>query len=87
MRKACKAACGNAWGRVPGVNIREYACAGLRETWEDGRAFKELAQRRADVADAKEGIETARKVSALPVTAPLRRTPHICPGAFKVEQP
>ena len=39
--------------------------AGLRETWEDGRAFKELAQRRAAVADAKEGIEAARKV-ALP---------------------
>lgn len=37
--------------------------AGLRETWEDGRAFKELAQRRAAVADAKEGIETARKVA------------------------
>lgn len=37
----------------------------MRETWEDGRAFKELAQRRADVADAKEGIEAARKVSGL----------------------
>ena len=36
--------------------------AGLRETWEDGRAFKELAQRRAAVADAREGIEAARKV-------------------------
>lgn len=40
----------------------EICCAGLRETWEDGRAFKELAQRRAAVADAKEGIEAARKV-------------------------
>ena len=37
--------------------------AGLRETWEDGRAFKELAQRRVAVADAKEGIEAARKVA------------------------
>ena len=40
--------------------------AGLRETWEDGRAFKELAQRRAAVADAKEGIEAARKVGLFP---------------------
>ena len=40
----------------------EFCCAGLRETWEDGRAFKDLTQRRAAVADAKEGIEVARKV-------------------------
>ena len=46
-----------AWLRINGLPT-----AGLRETWEDGRAFKELAQRRAAVADAREGIEAARKV-------------------------
>ena len=49
--------------------------AGLRETWEDGRAFKELAQRRADVADAKEGIEAARKVSGGGPLIPFCRDP------------
>ena len=49
-------------------NLRLRWHAGLRETWEDGRAFKELAQRRADVADAKEGIEAARKVRGQPLS-------------------
>ncbi|CAK0785493.1 hypothetical protein CVIRNUC_008702 [Coccomyxa viridis] len=47
--------------RLGCLTVARAGPIGLRETWEDGRAFKELAQRRAAVADAKEGIETARK--------------------------
>jgi hypothetical protein len=36
--------------------------AGLREAWQEGRAFLDLAARLAALAEAREGIEAARKV-------------------------
>lgn len=35
--------------------------AGLREVWEEGRAFVDLAVRQSAVAEARAAIETARK--------------------------
>ena len=45
--------------------------AGLRETWEDGRAFVEAAARQAALAQAREAIEAARKVHISKLAPPM----------------
>lgn len=39
-----------------------HMVAGMREVWEDGYAFKDLAERQAALAQQRESIEAARKV-------------------------
>ncbi|KAK9807575.1 hypothetical protein WJX72_003134 [[Myrmecia] bisecta] len=62
--------------RLGCLGLQRAGPIGMREVWEDGQAFKDVAARLATIAEQRDGIEAARKAvrRKLPPPEPLSQS-------------